>query len=600
MFKTFTFVLLLGLAILSFTACAGSAPTAAPTSAPATIAPTTAPTTLPTSAPTAVPTTAPTNTPAASPTTEAPNAPAPTNTTTFGVSGGTLTPTDALTNLQDATNFRFQSQALVSKVFFQGKPVTVPGQDPNTVVLFSLKGETKAPDLHYTIDGFLASLMSIFTGLDPNVASLQITAVNGKTYLYGQVPNTPTAKWYTLTAEQTGSLNFSPAQVLAPFLNAAYKADDFTKSGSESLDNQSCDVYTGSRAAFETLFPALTQNADLVPDTVDLSTVDRYEFKLWLCNDGKLHQLRYNFDAHSKTKPDQKGSLSFVAHISDYDAALTIDEPKDAVPFVPLLTQETPSPAATSSTPGSATSDGDWEGTTSDGSDFSFTIESGKVTYATVGYDPSTIVTCADPSFSSYGTSVNDGAIADNHFSFQLENTNPDHPTKFSVTGELKSNSEAAGTLHIESTLTCGKGSKDFTWTAKNTSGGGAGATPIVEATIPLEQPTETATTEPTGGSTGSAQDVVQNFFAALNQQDLDTAVSFVDDNFIYNFGSLNGIGKDNFRSALKTSNITYTVSNIKSISDLVNFTVTTSDGKTYKSSNAILSDGKIQILTVQ
>jgi hypothetical protein len=134
------------------------------------------------------------------------------------------------------------------------------------------------------------------------------------------------------------------------------------------------------------------------------------------------------------------------------------------------------------------------------------------------------------------------------------------------------------------------------------------GAAPTSEPTSPPDaQPTpddSTTTTQPGGvtSTTDSAQ-VVQQFFDAVNQKDVDTAVSLVTDDVIVNAGSTVIMGKDDLKSYLQKQiarNVTYTPSKLTDTGGIVNFSLQTSDQTSAVGGNtAIVDSGQIQIMTL-
>ena len=297
---------------LILAACGGSAaPTTAPTVSPATPAPVVSTATA-----------APNNTPTV--------AVSATNTLASG-SGNNTDPLTALAKFQSATVFRLDAQAQVSRSIFKGKDTPAPGEDPNEVTIFTLKGEQKASDVHYALGGFVGSFIALATGFDPNSSNVELTTVEGKQYARGSLPGATEAKWYLIPDAQAASTTFDPKRLLSPVVSAKFQKSDFTKTGAENLDNHACDVYTSSHDAFTSVFSAMGGSLLLTPDNLDLGPVESSEFKLWVCDDGNLHQVRYAYGGHSKTHPDQKGEVTFGAHISDYDGAIAIQPPTDAV-----------------------------------------------------------------------------------------------------------------------------------------------------------------------------------------------------------------------------------------------------------------------------
>jgi hypothetical protein len=239
---------------------------------------------------------------------------------------------------------------------------------------------------------------------------------------------------------------------------------------------------------------------------------------------------------------------------------------------------------------GQADFDGSWDGANSEGNQVSFKVENNQVTYFMVNY-----------SVNSKGCSLG-GAVGDSlknvtitDKSFSANYTDKDGRL-FTFAGKFASNTEAAGTIHVKGTPDgfCGVFETEMTWTAKNSTA------PSVTNSVP----TVAFVNTPKVSTAIDSVAVVKGYFDALNAGNIDSAFSFLDDSLIFTIGSsANGIGKDELKTYLNTSGkgVTYTPSNFKAVGEsIVNFSVQASDGTTYATSRALLSDGKIAILTLK
>ncbi len=560
--------------------CGGSpTPTSVPTPVPTLVPPTAAPTSVPpTNAPTATATTAP-------------------------ASGNTANAVpNALTKFTTAKAFRLNAVANVSPLFFQLPYTPAPGQDPQMANIFTMEGEQNGADLHYQLKGVLASLIAVFSGFAQDSTELELTRVNDELFLRGTLENETQARWYKIPAQDAANTKFSPHELVQPMSGTTYPANAFSKTGTETRNGQTCDVYTGSRAAFDTVYPALAQSALLNEETLTLETVDRAEFTITVCPDGNVHDIKFNFDAHSKANANDKGSFTFDVQISDYDANISIQAPADAVPMsgansvVP--TAEATKPTETKNFNSLA---GDWEGASADESPIQFTVENDAITYANLNYSISS-GSCSVGG--AYGTSVDDGAIQNQKFSFTLTNSSG---TQFTFAGAFDSNNAASGTLAIKGKTSCGDTDTETTWTAKHTSApdeSNATAEPTTEATAEAtDEPNATPTAESASDASGVA--MVNAVFDALAKNDVETALSYLSDDVVYTIGTTSGIGKDDLRSNLQlaqTVGTTFRVSNVQDLGGIVTFTVTVSGfgAGTYSNSSAIVQDGKVAILTIK
>jgi hypothetical protein len=585
--------------LLALSASIPAACAAPVTAVPATIVPTSAPTAIPPTATSIPPTVKPTGT------SEPTNTPAP-----VLDKDADKTVRAAFAKFQAETAFRFDARNEFSPIFFEGKYTPAPGDDPNKLTLFAIKGEQKGADLHYAVTGFIASFIGLRSGFDPDSNTLEIANVGGTLYMRGTLANETQARWYSIPANQAESMRFTPQDVIAPILQADYPDRAFTKTGTQTLGTRSCNVYTATRAAFDAVFPLLVQAASLSQETLALDSIDRSELKIWVCADGNLYGIRYNLDAHAKTDASKKGSLAFDIDITDYDTDIVIQAPADAVPLpadatgtqtapaVPLTATPVTTPAAFTSL------DGEWEGASGTDNPLKFTVENNKITFALVNYSINT----GGCSFGgAYGSSVDDGAITNRSFSVVLTNSDD---VKFTFAGKFNSNNDAAGTLQIKGKTFCGGTDAQASWTAKHLSSPESPTSePTEEPTvIPTDVPTVAPTPKPTVTATpqsASGAEIVKQVFAALARQDIEGALGFLSDDVVYTIGTTSGVGKDNLRSNLQlamTFGTTFQVSNLQDLGGIVTFTAQASGfgGGTFSNSSVIVHDGKIVILTIK
>ena len=100
-----------------------------------------------------------------------------------------------------------------------------------------------------------------------------------------------------------------------------------------------------------------------------------------------------------------------------------------------------------------------------------------------------------------------------------------------------------------------------------------------------------------------SDSDVLLVFFQAINRKDVDAALALTDDQVVFNIASTPGIGKDALKVYLQkqiSHNVTYTVSNLKSMDLVLSFTLQASDtGSRVDGDMASVDSGLIQTLTL-
>lgn len=568
-------------------ACGGGP---APTPVPPTVLPTLVPpTTVPTVPP---PTAAPTHTPAAAIT-----------------KNGTDTVRAAFQKFAAATSFRLDAKVTSSPALFQPKYDPQSGDDPNVVTVVSMVGEQDSANLDFILKGFAASFIGVFAGFDPNVTELQITFVDGVAYVKGVKDGDTEAKWYRMPEGDTTTTGFAPQELLAPIVDAKFADDAFVAAGTEILDQKNCGVFEGNRAAFEAALSDVSQAAILNTDAFDTTTIDAYTFQVWACDDGNIHRVLYSFDAHTKADATKKGSVAFDVKVKDYDAAIVIQAPTDAVPFTggglgaPPTTKATPTAAITKTF---TSLEGEWEGNIGEDSPIQFTVADNKITYLNVNY---AVNTGSCSSSGSYGTSVDEGStITAAAFNFVLTDSDD---VKFTLDGKFASNNEASGTLAIKGKTFCGNIENETPWTARHVSAPGDTSEPTEEATAevtdePTAEATEQATAEPTPASSDAdAAAIVNAVFIALQQKDVTTALAAFDDNVVFTVSGTSGIGKSALQSYMQlavAAGASFKVSNINDLGGLVTFTTTVSgiSAGTYTNSSAIVQDGKISIFTIQ
>jgi hypothetical protein len=373
------------------------------------------------------------------------------------------------------------------------------------------------------------------------------------------------------------------------------------------VGSQTCSVFTGNRAAFDAVFPQIEQLALLNTDTLDLNTIDRAEFKIWVCPDGSVYRTQYDFDAHSKTQADKKGSFAFTVNVADYGAAISVQAPDGAVPLPtsPSSAGPTTEPTQSSGATGTTTftsPEGEWEGKSDTGSTISFTVTNNAITSVNLNYS---INTGGCSLGGAYSNSVNDGAIKNQNFSFVLTDSDG---VRYAFTGKLSSNNDASGTLQIKGKTFCGDTDNQATWTAKHISSPGSQPQNVGPTDEPTAEPTEQATVEPTPANSsngGGATEIVNKAFRSLADKDVDGALKYFDENVIYTIPAASGIGTASLRSYMQLAigaGTSFQISNLKELGGIVTFTVTVTGlgAGTYSNSSAIVQNGKIAILTIK
>ncbi len=230
--------------------------------------------------------------------------------------------------LQDGWVKSYQAKSLRFELDMQvtGAVANLPGVPNGTrqLDLMNLSGESSGGDSHFTLKGFVVSSLSI----DPN-KGIELMSVGNKTYLHGPIVplGAPGDKWYWGRRRGLwGPDETNPSQTLSK-QNPDWAT--FTKAGNEKLDGKGCEVYRAGKEASDQFYYDFT--ASELPYVVQ--ELDRGETKIWICDDGYMHQLRMDLEGHSLDYPKQKTGLEIRLHFFDQNGNIKITAPADAVPL---------------------------------------------------------------------------------------------------------------------------------------------------------------------------------------------------------------------------------------------------------------------------
>ena len=291
------------LAILMLAAC-NTSPTVNP--------PTTAPSQ-------AEPTVAPTNAPAATPEVQSTVADTASETISDTALGAALTKFGAVSAYRAEMEMKGQGAIGLS----------TDDNNPNSpeTSLFVLTGDFKGADSHYTLKGFLSSLL----GVEPD-AGVEAMIAGGKDYVKGPISmlGATDAKWYTLQGDQSEAIvpPFQVSDFLTALGNSDVQLGSFKSSGTETLDGNKCDILSADKTEATKALTAL--NAGSLPGVAEMTNVDNATAKFSLCADGYIHRVVLTLDTSSTDKSNLKANFTVSIHIYDYNAAITITPPTDA------------------------------------------------------------------------------------------------------------------------------------------------------------------------------------------------------------------------------------------------------------------------------
>jgi hypothetical protein len=238
------------------------------------------------------------------------------------VEGGTLM--SALQNAKTASSYRVDME-------MRGKgDLGLPGQSGNEdVSLFTMTGEFKGADAHYTFKGVLSTLL----GVDANRGLEAITA-GGKNYLRGPVSmlGANEDKWYVLEADESEAIKppIQATDFLSSVAGSGADLSAFKQTGTETIDGKSCTIYTGDKDAALKAFSSV--NAGSIAGA-DVDQVKDAQMSFAMCDDGYPHRMQMTAEANASNKPDQTFTFNINMHIYDFNAPINVSAPADAVPL---------------------------------------------------------------------------------------------------------------------------------------------------------------------------------------------------------------------------------------------------------------------------
>lgn len=254
-------------------------------------------------------------------TTQAPasvNQAVPTKSTGSGTTGNALS--DALNKAKSATKYRIQMSWIFGGME-SGKYVEQPFID--------LTGEVDGAKSHMTSKGGLLAMLA-----QDDKTPLEIVEADGKTYMkgVGLFGMADPKQWYISDDSTTsGFADMAKPDEYNSWISGA-KAGDIKKIRTESLDNQSCDVYLYDvKNVKDASIIGLLGSAQ---DKSDFGAVDKGEINIWLCGDGYVHKFLLDYEGHNSTDATQKAAMKMNIHIWDYNnSAISVQVPTDAKPM---------------------------------------------------------------------------------------------------------------------------------------------------------------------------------------------------------------------------------------------------------------------------
>ncbi len=222
--------------------------------------------------------------------------------------------------------------------------LTAGGAKDQEVSLVSMTGEVNDNNSHITLKGIIGVM---FSG-DPT-KGIEMINIGNKSYVRGPVPllGAKDNRWYVLAAAQAESTKskLGSADIYGNFLGKQQDFATLTPAGAESLDGVNCNMYSASKEDAINAFLGLGATPDISREDWSLiqKNVKTSEYKVWVCDDGYLHQVRINIDAQDESKSGQAFGMKLSVHAYDFGKDLKISAPPGAIQAVsPFIQTATP------------------------------------------------------------------------------------------------------------------------------------------------------------------------------------------------------------------------------------------------------------------
>ena len=171
---------------------------------------------------------------------------------------------------------------------------------------------------------------SVALGLEPEQA-VEIINTSESAYVYGPVPRwgVPDARWYSLPGESLPSpVNW---KVILENLGALDMGQtNFSTSSADPIDDAACTIYSADQAGVIRLINGINGVSNAAEESAsEFLTFRESYFKLWVCEDGYLHQIDTSMGVTDQAGADFMFKLKL--HLYDLDGAIQITPPPDAM-----------------------------------------------------------------------------------------------------------------------------------------------------------------------------------------------------------------------------------------------------------------------------
>ncbi len=248
----------------------------------------------------------------------------------------------AMSKGKTAKSYRVEIGMSMKGDLGQSKPGAAKNQE---VSLLSMSGEINGQDSHLIMKGVVGAM---FSG-DPG-KGIEMTSLGGKTFVRGPAPllGAKDSRWYVLTEEEAAATksNLGSPGMYDSFVGKDQDLSIFVPAGTETLDRFKCNVYGASKQDALNAFLGLGATPAIGQDewSTIQSSIKTSEYKIWVCDDGYLHQVRINLEAQD-AKPADQFAMKLIVHAYDFGSNLKITAPPNAIPAVsPFVQTEVPTP----------------------------------------------------------------------------------------------------------------------------------------------------------------------------------------------------------------------------------------------------------------
>ena len=219
-----------------------------------------------------------------------------------------------LTGVKKATSFTSRTSMQVT-----GDVMNADAKD-KTVTVFEMEQSYSAANSSTIIRNKEA-------GID-KVNEIEMRVVDGKTYMKGMLPTEGAAEqWIMLPGDQSKANQSAPVdaqQAIDSLSTNPKEAAGYKKTGTESIDGLTCDVYSTSQSGTTMLGLMAAYNEQF-------EKVTKAEIRIMMCPDGQMHQMRMEFAGTSKKLPGTPASIVLETRMYDFDKEITIEVPKNVM-----------------------------------------------------------------------------------------------------------------------------------------------------------------------------------------------------------------------------------------------------------------------------